>query len=149
VTATRTLRAIARGLRRHPSLLINAVLLLLIGTAGVWRGASVARATPPVPADLFIQSIATEDGDLGWNQLCPALRQQLPRESLEQLTASQRTIASDRGMTLSVEHVGDRPRPSGGEIRFYVATLHTADGEIGQKTYVITTQASGCVESIQ
>jgi hypothetical protein len=92
---------------------------------------------------------SSEDGDLGWHQLCPALQQQMPRDTLEQLTATQRTIASDKGIKLAVELVGDRPRPNHGEIRFYVATLHTDDGEIGQKTYVITTQASGCVESIQ
>jgi hypothetical protein len=146
---TSTLPAVGRGLRRHPLLLLNALLLLIVGSAGIWRGADVVRATPSVPADLFMQSIATEDGDLGWNQLCPSLQQQLPRETLEQLTATQRSIASDKGITLTVEHVGDRPRPNGGEIRFYVATLHTEDGAIGQKTYVITTQAGGCVESIQ
>jgi hypothetical protein len=144
-----TSRAVARGLRRHPWLPLNAALLLLIGTAGIWRGAQVVRPTSESPADLFMQSIATEDGTLGWNQLCLSLQQQLPRETLEQLTATQRTIASGKGMSLSVEHVADRPRPGGGEIRVYIATVHTDDGAIGQKTYVITTQASGCVESIQ
>ena len=149
MTATRTSRALARGLQRHPLLLLNAVLLLLIGAVGIWRGANVVRANSQLPADLFMQSIASEDGGLGWNQLCPSLQQQLPRETLEQLTATQRTVASENGVTLTVEHVGDRPRPNGGEIRFYIATLHSADGAIGQKTYVITTQAGGCVESIQ
>ena len=148
MTETRTRRAIFRGLRRHPLLLVNAVLLLLVGTAGIWRGASAVRGSEP-PADLFMQSIATEDGDLGWNQLCPRLQEQLTRETLEQLTATQRSIAADKGITLTVEHVGDRPRPEGGEVRFYITTLHSADGAIGQKSYVITTQASGCVESIQ
>jgi len=149
VTATRTSRALARGLRRHPLLVVNAGLLLTIGTLGIWCGANVVRANSQVPADLFMQSIASEDGTLGWNQLCPALQQELPRETLEQLTATQRTVASEKGVSLTVEHVGDRPRPNGGEIRFYIATLHTGDGAIGQKTYVITTQANGCVESIQ
>jgi hypothetical protein len=149
VTETRTRRAIFRGLRRHPLLLVNTVLLLLLGTAGIWRGASAVRAGSEPPADLFMQSIATEDGALGWNQLCPQLQQQLTRETLEQLTATQRSIAADRGITLTVEHVGNRPRPEGGEVRFYVTTLHAPDGAIGQKSYVITTQASGCVESIQ
>jgi hypothetical protein len=48
---------------------VNALLLLIVGSAGIWRGADVVRATPSIPADLFMQSIATEDGDLGWNQL--------------------------------------------------------------------------------
>ena len=145
----RTLPALGRGLQRHPLLMINAFLLMAVGTLGVWRGADVVRATSSAPADLFMQSISTEDGDMGWKQLCPSLQQQLPRDTLQQLTATQRSIASERGLTLTVEHVGDRPRPEGGEIRFYIATLHTEDGAIGQKTYVITTQASGCVESIQ
>jgi hypothetical protein len=51
-------------------------------------------------------------------------------------------------MTLSVDHVGDRPRPTGGEIRFYVATARGADGSEGQATYVVKTQANGCVESV-
>ena len=148
MTVTRTSRAIARGLRHHPLLLLNTALLLLIGTAA-WRGAQVVRPTSESPADLFMQSIATEDGTLGWNQLCLSLQQQLPHETLEQLTATQRTIASGKGMSLSVEHVADRPRPRGGEIRIYIATVHTEDGAIEQKTYVVTTQASGCVESIQ
>jgi hypothetical protein len=143
------LRAIGRGLRRHPVLVVNTALLLLVGTAGIWRGASAVPAVSESPADLFMQSIATEDGDLGWAQLCPGLQQQLSRETLEQMTATQRSIAADKGMTLTVEHVGDRARPGGGEIRFYITTLHTEDGAIGQKTYVINTQASGCVESIQ
>jgi hypothetical protein len=130
-------------------LLINAVLLLVVGTVGIWRGANVVRANSHLPADLFMQSIASEDGDLGWNQLCPSLQQELPRETLEQLTATQRSLASEKGVSLTVEHVGDRPRPNGGEIRFYIATLHSGDGAVGQKTYVITTQATGCVESIQ
>ena len=142
-------RAVARGLRRQPLLLVNAALLLLIGGVGIWRGAYVVRANSQPPADLFMQSIVVEDGDMGWNQLCPSLQQQMPRETLEQLTATQRSIASDNGLSLTVEHVADRPRPTGGEVRIYIATLHSADGAIGQKTYVITTQASGCVEAIQ
>jgi hypothetical protein len=142
-------KAIFRGFRRHPVVIVNAVLLLVVGTAGIWRGTELLLPSSRTPADLFMQSIATEDGDLGWNQLCPTLQEQLPRDVLQQLTMSQRTIASEQGLTLKVEHVGDRPRPTGGEIRFYVATLRTADGSTGQKTYIITTQESGCVEAVQ
>ena len=142
-------RAIFRGFRRRPVVIVNAILLLIVGTAGIWRGAEALRPTTPPPADLFMQSIAMEDGDLGWRQLCPTLQEQLPLDVLQQLTLTQRTIVSEQGMTLQVEHVGDRSRPTGGEIRFYVATMHTAAGSSEQKTYIITTQASGCVESVQ
>jgi hypothetical protein len=140
--------AVGRGLKRHPLLLLNLLLLAGVATALVWRGVDAVRANAPAPADLFMQSIASEDGDLGWQQLCPALQDQLPRAVLEQQASAQRTFQLQQGVTLSVEHVGDRPRPSGGEIRFYVATAHRSDGSTGQKTYVIQTQANGCVESV-
>ena len=146
---TRLLGALCRGLRRRPVLLVNTFLLVLLGTAGIWRGAALVRASAPTPADLFMQSIVSEDGDLGWNQLCPDLQQQMSRETLEQLTATQRSVASQRGMTMTVEHVADRPGPNGGQIRFYVARVRAADGSSGAKTYVINTEATGCVESIQ
>ncbi|MBV9172710.1 MAG: hypothetical protein JOZ81_21780 [Chloroflexi bacterium] len=145
---TRLLPALGRGLRRRPVLLVNAFLLVLVGTAGVWRGTNLTRPSAAAPADLFMQSIASEDGDLGWSQLCPDLQQEMSRETLEQLTATQRAVASQRGMTMTVEHVADRPRPDGGQIRFYVARVHAADGATGDKTYVINTGATGCVESI-
>jgi hypothetical protein len=128
--------------------LLNALLFAGVATALAWRGVDAVRATAPAPADLFMQSIATEDGDLGWQQLCPALQSELPRDALEQQASAQRTSQLQQGVTLSIEHVGDTPRPSGGEIRFYVATAHRADGSTGQKSYVIQTQASGCVESV-
>jgi hypothetical protein len=139
--------ALGRGLRRHPLLVLNALLLVGLGAAGVWRGVELTRAVA-TPADLFMRSVATEDADLGWRQLCPALQNELPRDVLEQHTLAQRTLQAQQGLTLSIEHVGDRPRPTGGEVRFYVATAHGADGSSGQKTYVIKTQASGCVESV-
>ena len=140
--------ALVRGFRRHPLLMVNAVLLAAVAAAIAWRGMQVIRPGSPPPADLFIQSIATEDGDLGWRQLCPALQSQLPRDVLEEQARTQRTVQLQQGVTLSIEHVGDRSRPTGGEIRFYIATAHRADGSTGQKTYVIQTQASGCVESV-
>jgi hypothetical protein len=139
---------VVRGLKRHPLLLLNTLLLAGVATAIAWRGVEAGRATAPEPADLFMQSIATEDGDLGWQQLCPALQDQLPRAVLEQQASAQRTFQLQQGVTLSIEHVGDRPRPGGGEIRFYVATAHRTDGSTGQKSYVIQTQVSGCVESV-
>lgn len=140
--------ALARGLRRHPLLVVNALLLLGLAAASSWRYTQPMWADSPTPADLFMQSIATKDGGLGWSQLCPDLQTQLPRDDLEQQTQEQRTTHSQMGVTLRIDHVGDRPRPTGGEIRFYVATALATDGSTGQKTYVVKTQASGCVESV-
>jgi hypothetical protein len=141
--------ALVRGLKRHPLVLVNLVLVLLLAGAGLGRGGQRAGASAAMPADLFMQSVAAEDGDLGWAQLCPGLQQQLPREALEQEALAQRDLQAKQGLTLSVEHIGDRPRPTGGEIRVYIATSHDADGASGQKTYVIKTQANGCVEAVE
>jgi hypothetical protein len=143
------LKAIARGLRRHPVVLLNTVLLLLVGTAAAWRTSDVLHPGDPSPADLFIQSIVTEDGALGWQQLCPSLQQEVPRYVLQDMATTQRAISSAQGVALTVEHIADRARPGGGEIRFYLGTLRAADGSQGQKTYIITTQANGCVDNVQ
>jgi len=129
-------------------LVLNVLLLVGLAVAAAWRYTQPLQADPPAPADLFMQSVATEDGGLGWSQLCPDLQTLLPRDALEQQTEMQRTTQSQMGVTLRIDHVADRARPTGGEIRFYVATVHAMDGSTGQKTYVVKTQASGCVESV-
>ena len=138
-----------RHMLRHPTLVVNLVLLLAVAAAAYWRITEVPAASAASPADLFMQSVATADGALGWNQLCPALQGQLPREVLEQHTQTLRTDHLQAGVTLTIDHVGDTARTGGGQIRVYVATAHGAEGSTGQKTYVLQTQASGCVESVQ
>jgi len=128
--------------------MVNALLLLAVGLAAYWRSTELFPASSLTPADLFMQSVASADGGLGWSQLCPTLQSQLPRDVLEQHAMAQRALHAQQGVTLSIAHVGDRPRPTGGEIRFYVATAHGADGSTGQKAYVVSTQPSGCVESV-
>jgi len=129
-------------------LVLNVLLLVGLAVAAAWRYTQPLQADPPAPADLFMQSVATEDGGLGWSQLCPDLQTLLPRDVLEQQTEMQRITKSQMGVTLRIDHVADRARPTGGEIRFYVATAHAMDGSTGQKTYVVKTHASGCVESV-
>jgi hypothetical protein len=142
--------ALARGVLRHPMLVVNSMLLVMVGLAGFWRYNSiVSAANSPTPADLFMQSVAAEDGNLGWHQLCPALQAELPRDVLEQQTQTLRDSHTQTGVTLTIDHIGDWPRASGGEIRVYVATAHAPGGSTGQKTYVLQTQANGCVESVQ
>ena len=119
-----------------------------MAAVAAWRFTPHLWAAPAVPADVFMQSVAAEDGGLGWSQLCPDLQAQLPRAVLEQQTQLQLTTQDQMGVTLKIDHVGDRPRPTGGEVRFYIATARATDGSTGQKTYVVKTQASGCVESV-
>jgi hypothetical protein len=128
---------------------VNLLLMLTLGAAAFWRFTVPVLASESAPADVFMESIAAEDGDLGWNQLCPELQAQLPRDTLVHQSELQRAIQNHAGVTLSIDYVGGRPRPIGGEIRFYVANAYGTDGSTGQKTYVVQTQASGCVESVQ
>src|SRR5262245_49081560 len=129
------MRAVAWALRRHPWLVVNSVLLVGVCAAYVMRGPLFATADAPTPADLLMQSIVTEDGDLGWRQLCPELQQQLPRDLLVQESTTQRLHQASQGLSLGVEPVGDRPTPSGGRVHVYIATTYGPEGSIGQRVY--------------
>jgi hypothetical protein len=142
-------QALIRGLRRQPTLLLQVLLIVGVTAIGYWRVSSAAAPGEPNSADLFMHSIALDDGELGWNQLCPSVQSQLPRDVLVQHTTGTRSSHAAEGLTLSIEFVGERPRLEGGTFRFYVATARTPDGSTGQKTYVIMTQSSGCVEDVQ
>src|SRR5215207_4948152 len=94
--------------------LVQVILLLVVAGAACWRLTSLASAGDQVPADLFMQSVASDDGALGWNQLCPSLQTQLPREVLVRHTALTRVSHAEMGRTLSIDFVGERPRAIGG-----------------------------------
>src|SRR3979411_660394 len=117
----------------HGLAVLNALLLLGVGVVAYGRFNAPESARSPVPADLFMQSVANEDSGLGWDQLCPEVRVQVPRDELERQTLTQRAIHVRQGITLTIEHVGDQPRPGGGEMRLYAATAHGVDGSSGQK----------------
>ncbi len=140
------LYAFFRGLGRYPVVLL--AMLLVVTAVPLTVHTRLHSEPSAAPADLFMQSVATLDGDLGWQQLCPAMQAQLPRAVLLEQTGAQRLAASERGVSLSIDHVGDRGRPDGGQIRFYLATAHAADGAVSQKTYIVETQPGGCVESV-
>ncbi len=61
----------------------------------------------------------------------------------------QRIAESGQDLTLTVDYVGAHARPQGGQIRMYVVTAHRPDGLVGQKTYIVYTQGSGCVEDVK
>jgi len=123
-------------------LVVLVTLTLLLAT----RWAVQSKA--PVPADLFMQSVVKRDGQLGWQQLCPALQVQLPLSTLTRQLEQQRSAESSQGLTLTVDYVGAHARAQGGQIRLYVLTARRADGWVGQRTYIVWTQASGCVEDV-
>ena len=124
-----------------------ALLVLLGGRLHVATlGAFGAR---PVPADLFMQSVIRGDGQQGWRQLCPAMQAELPLDELRSQGDALRASEAHQGLTLTLDYVGARPRPSGGEVRVYVVTGREQGGPTQQRTYTVLTQASGCVEDIQ
>lgn len=129
----------------------------------VWLGLVVVLAAPtlvvgttwpvqakgPVPADLFMQSVVKRDGALGWHQLCPSLQAQVPLAELVRQVQEQRITELKEGLTLTLDYIGAHARPQGGQIRLYVVTARLPDGWVGLRTYILTTQASGCIDDIQ
>jgi hypothetical protein len=101
------------------------------------------------PADAFMQSVVARDGQLGWQQLCPSTQAELPLAQLIQETDALRSSDALSGITVSMQFVGAQPRPEGGERRFYRASASRAGAEQVQKTFVVRTQASGCVEALE
>ncbi len=128
----------------------------------VWLGLVMAMATPtiilattwavqaktPVSADLFMQSVVKRDGTLGWHQLCPALQAQEPLTVLTSQVQQQRNAESRQGLTLTMDYIGAHARPQGGQIRTYVVTARLPDGWVAQRTYIVSTQTSGCVDDV-
>ncbi len=122
---------------------VLATTTLMLGTT--WAAQSV---NAPVPADLFMQSVVQRDGNLGWHQLCPALQAQEPLSVLASQVQQQRSAESGQGLAFTVDYVGAHARPQGGQIRLYVVTARRPNGWVGQRTYIVYTQASGCVEDV-
>lgn len=123
--------------------ILGVLLTLVIGTGWLLHGHTA------VPADLFMQSVVQRDGALGWHQLCPELQTQEPLSLLANEVQQQREVESRQGLSLSMDYIGAHPRSQGGQIRLYVVTAHLPDGWIGQRTYIVYTQASGCVEDVK
>ena len=125
-------------------LLATLTLILAIGT----RLAAV-QANTPAPADLFMQSVVKRNGTLGWHQLCPTVQAQMPLSGLASQVKEQRIAESRESLTLVVDYVGAHSRPQGGQVRLYVVTAHRPNGWVDQRTYIVYTQASGCIEDVK
>ncbi|MGO8946969.1 MAG: hypothetical protein ACLQUY_04755 [Ktedonobacterales bacterium] len=104
---------------------------------------------PLEPADQFMQSIVTEDGALGWHQLCPSLQAQIPLDTLVQQASAQRKALAQQGVWLTMAFVGTQPQPDGGVSHVYVVTAHGPGGATQKRTFTVLTQPSGCVEDVQ
>ena len=158
-------RATSRAARHHRRIWLLVLVPLLVAVAvgaaafaSARRSAMTSAATshgiqtataPTQPADLFMQSLVTENGDLGWHQLCPDIQARLPRDSLVQQADAMRAAAAQEGVRLTVESVGTRPQQGGWLMHVYRMTAHWTSGAMRQWTYDVLTQPSGCVEDIQ
>jgi hypothetical protein len=127
-------------------LVVTSALGIVVAEAS-WRPLPVA---PAPPADTFMTSVATRDGALGWQQLCPSARAELPLAELIQAAEAVRIADASTGTQVSMQLISSRPRPEGGERRVYMATARRPGVEqLVQKTFVVRTQANGCVEGLE
>jgi hypothetical protein len=107
------------------------------------------RAAAEPPADTFMHSVASRDGRLGWQQLCAGAQGELPVDVLVQRTDALRVADAAAGISVRISFVGADPRPEGGERRTYLATAWQLGEPLTQKTFVVRTQADGCVEALE
>ena len=135
---------------RYPIVWIGLVILLATPSLilGIGTRLAAVQANTPAPADLFMQSVVKRDGQLGWQQLCSSQQAQVPLSVLTSQLQQQRSAESGQGLTLTVDYVGAHARPQGGQIRLYVVTARRPDGWVEQRSYIVWTQASGCVEDV-
>jgi hypothetical protein len=107
------------------------------------------RAPSGTRADAFMHSVEIRDGALGWRQLCPDLQAQVSQEALRSQANAQKAAESGKVRRLRFEFVGSRPVGSTGQVRFYLLTAEFRDGSEAFRTYVLSTQADGCVHDVQ
>ncbi len=72
-----------------------------------------------------------------------------PLLELASQAEKQRIAESRQGMMFTVDFVGADARPQGGQIRVYVLTMHQPHRLVEQRTYIVYTQTSGCVEDVK
>jgi hypothetical protein len=101
-----------------------------------------------VPADKFVASVVRRDGSKGWQQLCPAVRQQLSEDTVRAQANAQKAAEAGQNLRLNARLVSTNSRPQGGETRYYVVTASRDDGWVGQRTYIVQAARTGCVEDV-
>jgi hypothetical protein len=101
------------------------------------------------PADRFMQSVVTQDGALGWRQLCPSMQKVLTLDTMVQQANVQRADLAQHGVRLTVAPVATLPQQDGVVSHVYVVTAHSPGGAAQTRTFNVLTQPSGCVEDVQ
>lgn len=151
-------------LRRRYALWVSCFALLLLAVSAyaltnahamvgsqpvVSANIHAAQPASALPADRFMQSVITRDGTLGWRQLCPPIQAQVSQQDLARQAGAEQAADARQGLALSLDYVGARPRPRGGELRVYVVMARWPSGAARQRTYSVLTAASGCVEDVK
>jgi hypothetical protein len=99
------------------------------------------------PGDVYMQALLTQNMQLAWKQLCPAVQQEMPASDLANPIDALRANAANKNVRLDVMFVGARPWNAGGEIRIYAITAQGASGTDIRALYVLHTETNGCVDS--
>jgi hypothetical protein len=107
------------------------------------------RAPSGTRADAFMHSVEIRDGALGWRQLCPDVQAQVSQEALRSQADAQKAAETGKVRRLRFDFVGSRAVGSTGQVRFYLVTAEFSDGSEAFRTYVLRTQADGCVHDVQ
>lgn len=143
------------GTRNHR--LVLGWVMLLIVCAALAGGSAFAysvfargeQKAAPTPADLFMQSVMTQDGGLGWNQLCPELQAQIPKIELIREANVQHASDLSQKVSLSMEPLGVHALAKTGALHLYLVTARKPDGWESQRIYAVMTRSAGCVEDVQ
>lgn len=145
------------GLSTRPHRLVLGWVILLMVCIALAGASAVAygvfargeQQAAPTPADLFMQSVLTQNGALGWNQLCPDLQAQIPKTELILEANSQHASNLSQHVTLSMESLGVHSLAKGDQFHLYLVTARKPDGWESQRIYAVMTQGNGCVEDVQ
>lgn len=132
-------------------------LLILIGSMALGGGLVYAYTlyshgesnSPPTQATLFMQSVVTRDGALGWHQLCPDVQALLPQTVLIREANTQHAADLRQGVTLSMQPLATRSLEKGEKLYLYLVTARKPDGWEAQRVYMVRTRNGGCVKDVK
>lgn len=145
-----------KTLRTSTHRLVLDWLLILIGSMTLGGGLVYAYthyshgepSSPPTHAALFMQSVVTRDGALGWKQLCPDVQALLPQMVLIREANTQHAADLRQGVTLSMQPLATHSLAKGDKLYLYLVTAHKSDGWEDQRVYLVRTRSSGCVKDV-